>query len=125
MLLIFHKNIIFIFRQMVSYSANIFRYESFPSRDIIETWAVHNESAGTDDEYEVAECMEVLLLHGNCDSWPCRADKSGEKKRFDRHACQVASAYDTIIPREYRGLQSFVFCRVQLAAANLFLIKRS
>lgn len=69
------------FRQIVSYAANIFRYKSFPSRDIIETWAIHNESAGTDDEYEVAECMEVLPLHGNCDSWPCRADKSGEKKK--------------------------------------------
>lgn len=65
---------------MIPSAANFFfLYESFPSRDIIETWAIHNESAGTDDEYEVAECMEVLLLRGNCDPWPCRGNKSGKK----------------------------------------------
>lgn len=53
---------------MVPYAANFFRYESFPSRDIIETWAIHNESAGTDDEYEVAEwkycCRAAIAIRG-------------------------------------------------------------
>lgn len=51
--------------------------------------------------------MEVLLSRGNCNPWPGRGDKSG-KKRFDRHACQVASRM-TVIPREYREPQSHVF----------------
>lgn len=105
----------------------------FPAFRLLSERGQYNETAGADDEYEVAQCTEVLLSRGNCN----RGRVVGQewKKAFWQTRLPSRAAYDrnpTSIgggrggeKRPKAACSVIVFDYPRRAAANLFLIKRS